>query len=1109
MRNLRTTASKQDGVRCQSKPAAVCLWLFTSYLTLMGSIAFSAQTISAEQSTSLTSLSQVASLTREDGGKNLAVKVRGTVTFCDRDQGLLFLQEGTDAITVRIPITRENDEVDPQPGQFVEVEGVVMAGRIKCSIRSKGVRLIGQGQMPAALELNGRTPFTEQAESRWASVRGWISGISTAGNRWNFGLVVKPGQSVDVILNGGDTPGGKDLTGAFAEAIGVFTLKFNSAGRITGGRLYVGNLAGIQATRTLAIAPIVDVGSSSAKKGVAEPFRVRGTVVSHSLGEFLILRDTSGSLRIPYLGLNYFNPGSLVEVFAYPLQQRPDLVLTNVTVKLVPPDSSNEEPVSAIIRPGAANTNLSTLTNVTQIRKLSPQQASRGYPVLITGVITYHDNSYLHFVQDETSGIYFDLSKFDNPPSLHSGQRVQIQGFSGPGDYAPIIISQTIRAIGEDAFPSPESVTFAKLMGGNFDSQWVSLKGVVRNEWITTNSSTLALFAGDGLVKVILPGPAPQSGSPTLIDASIEVQGVCCTLFDDRRRLQGVEIQVPDWKQLAVKEVPTDDPFKLPVKPVNDLFQFHADAGESHRVRLMGVVTLRRADGSLYLQDGSGGIQIQPASTTPGLRIDAMVDVAGFPVIVDKRAMLQEAIVHCLRRASTPIEPAELKPDTALEETLQATLVRLEGQILSHFSHGSEDVLNVRFGQKAVDVVLEKQFGGEGLAELEPGTVVRLTGVYVRQPDNAAGAQIFRVLLRTPEDLWIISRPSWWTMERTLWALVGLAGVLLLVLGWVRALRLQVRQRTKELHEEIEHHKRTESMLEAEITERKRMETEVERSHQELLIASRQAGMAEVATSVLHNVGNVLNSVNVSAGLVGEKIRNSKVSNIARAAEMIKAHAGGDLANYLEHDPKGRQLPQYLSRLAQHLNNEQTGILSELDSLRKNVEHIKGIVGMQQSYAKVFGAAEPVKPTELLEDALRLNSGALLRHEVRVVREYEPNLPEITVDKHKLLQILVNLICNAKKACDESIHPEKLLTVKIVNGEGRLKISVIDNGVGIPKENLTRIFNHGFTTRKDGHGFGLHSGSLAAKEMGGALVAHSDGPGKGAVFIVELPVTGK
>src|SRR5206468_3937091 len=125
---------------------------------------------------------------------------------------------------------------------------------------------------------------------------------------------------------------------------------------------------------------------------------------------------------------------------------------------------------------------------------------------------------------------------------------------------------------------------------------------------------------------------------------------------------------------------------------------------------------------------------------------------------------------------------------------------------------------------------------------------------------------------------------------------------------------------------------------------------------------------------------------------------------------------------------------------------------------------------------------------------------------VQAVREFK-DVPDVTVDKQKVLQILVNLIRNAKHACDETGRPDKRLTLGIANGNGRIKISVRDNGVGIPPENLTRIFNHGFTTRKDGHGFGLHSSALAAKEMGGSLSVHSEGQGRGATFILELPVS--
>src|SRR5256886_34735 len=289
------------------------------------------------------------------------------------------------------------------------------------------------------------------------------------------------------------------------------------------------------------------------------------------------------------------------------------------------------------------------------------------------------------------------------------------------------------------------------------------------------------------------------------------------------------------------------------------------------------------------------------------------------------------------------------------------------------------------------------------------------------------------------------------------------------------------------------------------VTERKRAEAELENVHKQLLDTSRRAGMAEVATGVLHNVGNVLNSVNVSTTLVSENLKRSKAGNLARVAAMFREHAA-DLGAFLTADPKGKQLPAYLGQLAEHLTGERSALLKELDLLKKNIEHIKDIVAMQQSYAKVSGVIEVVKVTDLVEDSLRMNAGALTRHAVQVVREFDPHLPEITVEKHKVLQILVNLIRNAKYACAESSRTDKEMTVRVTNGDDRMRIAVVDNGVGIPAENLTRIFNHGFTTRKDGHGFGLHSGALAAKEMGGALRVHSDGPGLGATFTLELPL---
>ena len=293
--------------------------------------------------------------------------------------------------------------------------------------------------------------------------------------------------------------------------------------------------------------------------------------------------------------------------------------------------------------------------------------------------------------------------------------------------------------------------------------------------------------------------------------------------------------------------------------------------------------------------------------------------------------------------------------------------------------------------------------------------------------------------------------------------------------------------------------------LQSEIEERKRMELQVKASHMELLEISRQAGMAEVATGVLHNVGNVLNSVNVAASVVTDRVKQSRTSSVGRVAAMLQEHAG-NLAEFITHDPKGQRLPAFLSQLAEHLASERTIILEELARLRKNVEHINDIVAMQQTYANVSGVIEKVQIADLIEDALHMNESSLLRHEIKVVRQYDKTSSEINVDRHKIIQILVNLISNAKHACQEASVPDKQITIRATNGGDSIRVSVGDNGVGIAPENLTRVFSHGFTTKKTGHGFGLHSGAIAAKEMGGTLTVQSDGPGRGAVFTLELPV---
>ncbi len=290
------------------------------------------------------------------------------------------------------------------------------------------------------------------------------------------------------------------------------------------------------------------------------------------------------------------------------------------------------------------------------------------------------------------------------------------------------------------------------------------------------------------------------------------------------------------------------------------------------------------------------------------------------------------------------------------------------------------------------------------------------------------------------------------------------------------------------------------------ITVRKAAEAEREQMQQRVIDVSRQAGMAEIATGVLHNVGNVLNSVNVSVSIAVDRLRASRLNGLGRLATLLQEHQN-DLSSFLTEDPKGKQIVPYLASLGESLLAEQREILHELSGLIQNVDHIKQIVKSQQNFAKSSGISESISLSELVDDALRINAESLERHRIKVERDIATDLV-VKVDKHQVLQILVNLVSNAKHAMRCSAG-ERVLTIRAgaLNADSsRLVFIVRDTGTGIAPENITRIFSHGFTTRTDGHGFGLHTSALAAKNMGGSLNAASQGLGRGAVFTLEIPL---
>jgi signal transduction histidine kinase len=713
------------------------------------------------------------------------------------------------------------------------------------------------------------------------------------------------------------------------------------------------------------------------------------------------------------------------------------------------------------------------LLRVADIVGLSREKASEHLRVRLRGLITFADPSWhTLFFHDESGDIYAETTQ----PDVHAGQWVELTGLTSRGGFAPDVVHATAEVLGTTNLPAPAKVDLGDLANGNLDAHWVELEGVVRRVTDEWGHIILSVMTSQGRFRAILPNSNNEPLPTQLIDALVRVQGACSSELNARGQLSGITLHVPGLEQIHIVEAVPGDAFAARTIPIETVATFDPERLAGRRVKVSGVVTLVLAGHGFIVQDNTGGIRATTL-VQPDVHVGDAVDVLGFPAMGDFSPCLEEAMVRRTGPGQLP-RPTKATAEAILAQgTNDMVLVQLEAQLVQNIPRSARQKLVLQDGPIIFSVNLQAAGPEQQLPPWRSGSVVRLKGVCSIQGNEQRDAETFRLLVADAKDIVLVTPAPWWTVRHTLWLATGSGLAILIALAWIGLLRRQVRTQTELIRQ----------------------------NQRELLETSRQAGMAEVATAVLHNIGNVLTSVNVTATIMAEKLKESKVSSLGKAAGLLQQHRE-DLGEFLTKDPKGKQLPQFLAALSDLLVREQQGLLEETALLQKNIEHIKHIVAMQQSYARVSGVPEHLQPKDLVEDALRMNEDALARHDVRVVREYGAGIPEITVEKHKVLQILVNLLRNAKHACEESGRRDKQITLRISNGEGRVKVVVIDNGIGIPPENLTRIFNHGFTTRKTGHGFGLHSGALAAAEIGGALRAESEGPGQGARFTLELPL---
>jgi signal transduction histidine kinase/CheY-like chemotaxis protein len=443
--------------------------------------------------------------------------------------------------------------------------------------------------------------------------------------------------------------------------------------------------------------------------------------------------------------------------------------------------------------------NRELLTQASSIRNLSPAEAARHHPVRLRAVVTYVDKDWqMLFVQDSTGGVFVDTEGSSDQGALDAtaGDLVDVQGWSDPGNYAPEIIRPVIERLGRAPLPQTAPVSIERLLTGKEDSQWTEIRAVVRGiNRLGAQQLLVHLAAGRSRFDAVIPA-FHDPVLPKLLDAVVRVSGVSGTLFNQRRQLIGIQHYVPSLDYIRVERSGPLDPFASPVTAIDKLTQFAVNAEDAPRLRLRGVVTLRRG-ASFFIKDATGNVEVQVSA--PELEPGDEVDVVGFTRSGDYSAIVEDALVRRAGRGSRP-RPTGISAEQALTGNFDGELVRMRARLVDRAS-GSDRVIVRDEEGHLFNATWDEE---PGLTPAGIGSVIDLVGICTVQAEAVAGARMprgFRLLLQSPADLVVVQSAPWWTTTRALGTLGVMGAIMLGALAWVAVLRNRVRHQTEHLSE--------------------------------------------------------------------------------------------------------------------------------------------------------------------------------------------------------------------------------------------------------------------------------------------------------------------
>ena len=765
------------------------------------------------------------------------------------------------------------------------------------------------GSVPHVADLQPEQPVPDLAHFFTGSVEGRVDAVSEDPAHSDLNLVAD-GNPARMLVRIPNSSGARlpSLRGARVRIEGLVQPVLSEGGSIIAGLMWVPDADHVSLAepregswaRWPAFSPATLL-SSNAPVSPGDPIRLTGIVSQQVAGQSLVGLDRSNRFIVLSKQDEALPVGTSMEAIGFLAQLGPVPVLSLAQFRPTAVSASAFTPP-----PLLAEDFSKPVTSIRGIWELARKAPGKGFPVVVRGVITYIDLDLGGFyLQDGEEAILVGggVSAAGLSPFLHQeGSYAEVRGDFLPADQV-INVTPFVTILGQGRMPEPRRRAWDYLTTGADFNHWVEVEGVV-----SRSSEHRLVLAMNGGKMVVWINESFKDLQDRLLGSTVRVCGVCSRLANNRNTTLGLRLLVPSMENLQVIKAVPENPFALPLRSMASVVRPGAAASALtlQLVKTKGVVTYK-APKFLCIQDGGEGMRVFPrveAVAEPG----DVVEVVGFCEADGFSPKLVQAQLRCVGRSLLPAAAAidSMANDLNSQDSLR---VRLQGIVLGVSQRDSIQAIELKDDKGLRTFTGFLTVRPNELSDIPAGSRVQLTGVLKAETDTLADygqvTTAFQVYGNSLRDLMVLERPPWWTARHTAWALGGLAAVLLSALAWAGLLRGQVRQRTHQLREEIAQHNRTEAMLEAEIVERKRVQAEVEQAHHELLSISRQAGMAEVATGVLHNVGNVLNSVNVGANVLAEKLRTSRLVNLSKAVDLMRTHEM-DLAAFLTKDPKGR-----------------------------------------------------------------------------------------------------------------------------------------------------------------------------------------------------------